>query len=79
MPEKLGRNLNADSNRFIDKEEIGITIRSILTAFKHGCPVNVLTREYFEACGQSLPYRQFGYANATELLQAMPDVARFGL
>lgn len=72
MPEQGG------ADRFSsDLDEIRIVIRSILTTFKQGCPVDTLLREYYETCGDRLPFRKLGYKSAEDLLRDLPDVAYF--
>uniref|UniRef100_A0A915JBK5 HTH OST-type domain-containing protein n=1 Tax=Romanomermis culicivorax TaxID=13658 RepID=A0A915JBK5_ROMCU len=50
-------------------EDLGITLRSILTSFKGGCPPNKLQQEYAETCGSKIPFQSLGFPTLIECLE----------
>ena len=57
-------------------DELKKIIRALLISTKNGLTVNELCSEYSAITSTSLPYKEFGFFSAVELLKDIPDVVR---
>ncbi|XP_050452413.1 uncharacterized protein LOC126851995 isoform X2 [Cataglyphis hispanica] len=55
------------------RDEIRKILLSLLLARPGAIPIAVLDRDYYEAEGERIPWRKFGYADVTEFLKSMPE------
>ncbi|KAL6439775.1 hypothetical protein ACFW04_004067 [Cataglyphis niger] len=55
------------------RDEIRKILLSLLLARPGAIPIPVLDRDYYEAEGERIPWRKFGYADVTEFLKSMPE------
>jgi len=59
-----------------DIEEVKKIIRSLLLSARHGLTVNELCAEYTAVTYKTLPYKEFGYNSAVDMVKDMPKVVR---
>ncbi|XP_055871271.1 uncharacterized protein LOC106068044 isoform X3 [Biomphalaria glabrata] len=57
-------------------EELRMELRSLLLSSKHGIPTHEIESHYEDIIGKRLDYRKFNFQSVSDLMHAMPDVAR---